>query len=305
MILQFNKIPEYCKGIGIYEPNHSDFDIRRFEINMETVKTSMPAFQHRFFAIALKLEGSGIAKLGHKIEQLNGAYFFFNSPYQILSWEIDRDWKGFYIMFTEQFLHSSSLFRYFLTDFPFLRLDKTMPIPIENENDRFLFIDIFERIFKEYYSQNPDKFDIIKSYVNTILLYIKRFFTHQTISSNSPSRNADIQLLSRFQHLIETSFYENSEMTEIENPHSVSFYADKLNVHPNHLNSIIKSITGNTASQMIQQHIINLAKSYILQTDLNIKEIAYKLKFEEQSHFNSFFRKYSKSTPSDFRKNNL
>jgi AraC-like DNA-binding protein len=97
---------------------------------------------------------------------------------------------------------------------------------------------------------------------------------------------------------LEVAFTDEYAESEIRHP---AFYADKLNVHPNHLNAVVKRITGNTATHLIQNQILIHAKSLLLQTDLSIKEIAYRLQFSEPTHFNAFFKKFTHQTPQQFR----
>jgi AraC family transcriptional regulator, transcriptional activator of pobA len=75
-----------------------------------------------------------------------------------------------------------------------------------------------------------------------------------------------------------------------------------LTVHPNHLNAVVKRITGKTASQIIQEQLIVQAKSLLLTTELSIKEVAYQMGFDEPTHFNAFFKKMTQHTPAVFRK---
>lgn len=83
---------------------------------------------------------------------------------------------------------------------------------------------------------------------------------------------------------------------------TVSLIAKQLFVNPNYLNGLIKSLTGKTASSHIQEKILLEAKSFLLHTDLQVSEIAYKLGFENTSYFNRFFKKNTKLTPTAYRK---
>jgi AraC-like DNA-binding protein len=300
MVKEINTLIEYCQNINIPEPRYAGFDIRRFEDNMLTVKQQVEPFRHHFFAIALKLAGSGSATTGFLKTDEQKPCLFFNSPYQITSWDIAPDWQGYYIIFTQGFIEKDKQVSTYLYDFPFLRMDKAIPFAVEKEDIELLTI-IYEKIFREYHSDNKDNFDFIGAYVYLLLLYIRRSYL-KAISLDPQlealNRRADISLVTRFQTLIEISFYPNQEN---HFPHSVEFYADKLAVHPNHLNAIVKRVTGTNALQLIQEHILTLAKSSLSQTPLSIKEIAYGLYFKEPTHFGSFFKKLTQQTPAQFR----
>ena len=299
----YRTISDYCQAIHISAPPHDHFDIRRFEVNMETVIHEMPPFRHEFFAIAIKVEGGGKALTGHHTDFPEGSTIFFNSPFQIISWDIVPDWQGFYIMFNQDFIAQSNLFNQLLEDFPFLKMDKTIPFEIAPK-DVSKILGIYESIFQEYHSDHPDKFQFIEAYVLLLLNHVKRYFSQQvdTEKAEKEIRTADLKIITRFQTMIQTSFYPNAKLENDANLHSPSYYAEKLNVHPNHLNAVVKSITGHTALNHIHNHLLQLAKSYLAQTNQSVKEIAYTLYFDSPNNFSTFFKKQTGQTPGGYRK---
>lgn len=300
----FKTITEYCKAIGISAPKHPHFDIRSFEENMGKVVSQMPPFRHEFYSIAIKANGGGKAISGHHTDFPDGVTIFFNSPFQIISWDIVPDWSGYYIMISQDFLASSHHFDRLLDDFPFLKIDESIPFEISKE-DLPEILRIFGRIQEEYLSENEDKFAFIQSYVILLLNQVKRLFNKQvdTKTAMDQIRSADVKLLSRFQKLVKISFYPDADIETFANLHSPSYYAQVLNVHPNHLNAVVKSITGKTALKHIHNHILKLAKAELAQTTSSVKEIAYSLHFESPNNFSAFFKKNTGSTPLSYRKN--
>lgn len=299
----FKLIADYCQAIQIALPKHEQFDIRSFAENMPTVVHKMPPFRHAFYAIAIKVDGKGKAISSHHTSFPEGSVVFFNSPFQLLSWDIAPDWEGYYIMMTQDFLSKSSLFNNFLTTFPFLKIDKTIPFAITQEEATEL-LHIFTKIHTEYHSNDGDQFDLINAYVFLLLNLVKRYFNRQIPAQTADKalRSADIKLLSRYQKLIEYYLREDAPLEPLKNSHSPSFYAELLHVHPNHLNAVVKSISGHTALQVIHQHLIHLAKAYLSQTNLSIKEIAYQLQFDAPNNFSILFKKHTQNTPGAYRK---
>lgn len=299
----FKTITDYCKAIQIKPPQYPHFDIRRFEDNMSTVVQVMPPFRHEFYAIAIKADGQGKAITGHYTDFPEGASIFFNSPFQILSWEIKPDWQGYYIMFSQDFLAQSKHFNQILADFPFLKIDKATPFEVA-QNDLPTILSIYHNILQEYQGKQADKFQMIEAYVWLLLTHVKRAFNQQLDFEEAKSqiRMADLKLLARFQTLIQTSFYPNAPLESFSGLHSPSYYAEKLNVHPNHLNAVVKNITGQTALKQIHNHLLQLAKAYLVQTDLSVKEIAYTLFFDSPNNFSTFFKKQTGITPLNYRK---
>ena len=299
----FKTISEYCRAIGISASKHPHFDIRSFEENMGKVAAKMLPFRHEFYSIAIKADGSGKAISGHNKDFPEGVVIFFNSPFQILSWDIVPDWTGFYIMISQDFLASSHYFDRLLDDFPFLKIDESMPFKID-KNDLPEILNIYTRIKQEYVSDNEDKFSFIQIYVLQLLNQVKRLFNSNVSATTAKEkmRTADLKLLSRFQKLVKTCFYPEAQLETFANLHSPSYYASILSVHPNHLNAVVKSITGKTALNYIHNHILKLAKAELAQTDATVKEIAYGLHFESPNNFSSFFKKNAGVTPLTYRK---
>jgi len=300
----FKTISEYCNAIGITPPSHPHFDVRRLEDNKYDLKTKMLPFRHEFYFIAIRTEGQGKVQSGHNTQFPDGVTIYFNTPFQIQSWDVDKEWSGYYLIFSQDFLSSSHYFDRVLDNFPFLKIEDSAPFSI-NQEDLPLVLDIYNKIKQEYSSENDDKFDFIEIYVLELLNQIKRLFKKNTDVKTVQEKiqKADIKLLARFQELIKQSFCCESDLDIIENPHSPSDYAQVLNVHPNHLNAVIKSITGKTALNHIHNHILQLAKADLAQTNISSKEIAYKLHFSSPAKFSAFFKKYTDLAPLSYRKN--
>lgn len=81
----------------------------------------------------------------------------------------------------------------------------------------------------------------------------------------------------------------------------VTNYANLLHLSPNHLNKIIKAETGKPASEIINQICVLEAKVLLVQTQLDISEIATELGFEDISYFSRFFRRYAGVSPREYR----
>ena len=290
-------IPHYCNEVNIPPAKYPFFDIRRFEDKVKTENSRQPAFRHEFYAIALRHEG-GNKEVNGELLEVN---LFFNSPYQIISWDVLPDWKGWYIMFGQDFIAVNPAWKNFIIDFRFFQLDKSIPFNLPKP-DAALANNLFEKIFQEYHSGNKDKFEFIQAYTSLLLLLTKRYFENYTTSGEilRKNRTADIMILSRFQTMAETWIADENAGIEARQP---SFYASKLNMHPNHLNALVKRITGKTATSIIQHQVITSAKALLLQTDLSAKEIAFKLHFKEPTHFSSFFKKITGITPQQYREN--
>lgn len=299
----FSTLKEYCQGINISPPKWEEFDIRSFEENMQTVNQQMSKFKHEFYAIAVKIAGGGFASTGNYSTKDLKATVFFNSPYQILSWNIAPDWKGFYIIFSDDFLRRTNRSKRITEVYPYLLIDNTIPMKVSAQETE-LYAKLFSDMYFEFQLNEADSKDIIANYLEILLRKVDRLYkkTETDIPITQNERKRDLEVVSRFKTLLDISFQPNKEYDDRLQPHQVQFYAEKLNLHPNHFNAIIKRITDKSSSEHIYSHILSLAKSRLSNTDESIKEIAFGLYYNYPNHFANFFKGQIKMTPSQYRK---
>lgn len=79
-------------------------------------------------------------------------------------------------------------------------------------------------------------------------------------------------------------------------------YAAMLNISEVYLNEVTKKTTGFTAGYWIRNKIILETKRLLVYTQLNSKEIAYAMGYDNYAYFNRFFKKETGMTPLEFRK---
>lgn len=292
-------IADYCRTINIAPPRHGVFDIRRFEDNMKTVNARQSPFRHEFYAIALRSNGDGTTTTGSFTDKHDASYtLFFNSPYQEVSWDIELNWEGYYILFGDEFMERYLPHLSILNDYPYFRIDQTIPMQVTAEEARLLLFS-FEAIFKEYQGKEADAFSLIAPHTRLLMEYTRRCFCKYTTEQvTEKNRAADVLLVSRLKVLLETSF-KNEDPTF--HPHSAAGYAEQLRLHPNHLNAVVKRITGKTVKALIQETLLTQAKTLLYNTDFSNKEIAHQLHFDEPSHFNALFKKLTGLTPVQLR----
>jgi AraC-like DNA-binding protein len=187
----------------------------------------------------------------------------------------------------------------FIGEFPFLTLDKSIPFDLPQSETDFIE-QIFQKISVEYESNHPDRITFIQAYTHLLLLSVRRCYESvaNTLTLSRENRRVDQQIVAQMQQLISRYLTDERIGEQVRSP---SFYAEQLNMHPNHLNAIVKRISGKTASQLVQEGIISAAKSLLNATSLSVKEVAYQLHFSEPTHFVGFFKKYTSQTPHQFR----
>lgn len=128
-----------------------------------------------------------------------------------------------------------------------------------------------------------------------VLFTVLAFYFRTAKDAYDPYINDDGQqtrLSDRFLLLVEENF-----RTE----RFLDFYAKKLGVTPKHLSRTIKSQTGQTAVEWIEQFVILEAKVLLKSSNLNVQQISELLHFPSQSFFGKYFKKYTGISPREFR----
>ncbi len=90
--------------------------------------------------------------------------------------------------------------------------------------------------------------------------------------------------------------------THIRSKHLVSDYAALMHISPNHLNRVVKQITGKSPTKWIDETMMLEAKVLLYQTDHSISQVAEQIGIEDSSYFSRMFKKYEGVTPIEFRK---
>ncbi len=156
--------------------------------------------------------------------------------------------------------------------------------------------DIVKNIKEEYHS-NIDKFsqDIIISHLETMLNYAERFYERQFITRKISNHS----ILNRLEEAMTDYFNDDSLLSE--GLPTVQHMADKLNISPKYLSTLLKQLTGQTAQQMIHEKLIDKAKEKLSTTELSVSEIAYQLGFEHSQSFSKLFKLKTNQSPLKFR----
>ena len=84
-------------------------------------------------------------------------------------------------------------------------------------------------------------------------------------------------------------------------PRNVAWYADRLNVTPKYLSTVVKERSGEPASAFIQRYIISDITYLLRHTTKSIKEIAIELDFPNLSFFGKYVRHHLGCSPKQFR----
>ncbi|TWR27290.1 helix-turn-helix transcriptional regulator [Mucilaginibacter achroorhodeus] len=94
-------------------------------------------------------------------------------------------------------------------------------------------------------------------------------------------------------HLDDILSERTTEMFEIRD------LAEILHIHPTHLTNTIKQLTGKSPCWYFEDKLMSIAKE-MLQQNIPVKEIAFKLTFDA-SNFTKFFKRFEGITPKEYK----
>ncbi|MDB5143399.1 MAG: AraC family transcriptional regulator [Mucilaginibacter sp.] len=293
----------FYNHVNAKPPLHKDFDIR--EIDPEVLKAYdfvAKPFRHSFYCIALFLEGDVNLNAGFWKTRLDKPALYFKTPCQVVSWEKPSRWlKEYFIVFTENFMLSHKVLADIIFDLPFFQLEKAIPFEIEADEVELL-ADLYKKILSEYRSDKPDKFELIVSYTHILLIHVRRMYFRYAETDKALIAHIhehENTLVDRYRFLIRQNILGgNIDKRNF----TVKQLASQLSTHPNHLNAVIKRQEQKTAIALMHEQISHEAQSLLSQTELTLKEIAFKLGFGDSSHFSHFFKKQTGITPAAYRR---
>ncbi len=174
------------------------------------------------------------------------------------------------------------------------------PLYHTSEFHRKLFLAYFNLL--EIYLEDSDKYyrkDSIKLLAQSVIVEIMHQLDNGNLVEESSNKtSADISQKDRLFRRFITMLLQDA-CTDRE----VKAYADRLLITPKHLSYICKEQSGRTASEWITETVVRNIKYYLLQTDLTIKEIAFKMDFPDVSFFCKYTKKHLGKSPIEYRKN--
>lgn len=83
---------------------------------------------------------------------------------------------------------------------------------------------------------------------------------------------------------------------------TVGQYAETLDVSRDRLNSIVRRAIGRTPHAHVQARLMEETKTLLLQSDLSMAQIAYRMGFSDAAYFNRFFQRHEDVPPGKYRR---
>lgn len=258
-------------------------------------KNAMPYNRRAYYKISL-IRGKNRAEYADKVIDVQKNALLFATPKVPYHWvPQDDEQAGSFCVFTADFMIKNKS-GVALDDLPIFRPGAYPVFEVSDEDADEIAV-IFRKMKKEITSDYEFKYDLLRNYVLELIHYGQKL---QPAIPQAVTQNASARIISLFIELLERQFPIESPAQQL-GLRSAKEYAERLSVHVNHLNKVLRENTGKTTTEVISGRILQEAKILLRQTDWNISEIAYSLGFEEVAHFSNFFKKQTAMAPLAFR----
>ena len=297
--------PEHIKTIEQFHrfrslsgPVHPLVSVVRFE-DMQYLSNGTSSWVLDFYAIAIKRKFHSKLKYGQQVYDFDNGVMTFMAPGQKIGIDaesnITLEHSGWLLLIHEDFLWKTPLakgirkyefFNYSVHEALFLSEQEEMTLEAIIKN------------IKMEYERSIDSFtqNIILAQLEVLLAYAERFYKRQFITR----KIANHGVLEELESLLNQSFSKENLLTN--GLPTVQSVANALHISPNYLSGLLKTLTGKSTQEHIQDKLITHAKELLSTTNLSINEVAYSLGYTYPQTFSKLFRIKTAYSPAEFRK---
>ena len=284
-------INSFLAEIGLSKSKMNSFYVVCFEEHDVELNYDVYEYAHQFFEISLVIGYDAQVKVNDFQQNIEKHNLICVSPHQHVRWKLEEKRKGaksYMLLFSPELLNDNEL-KIFSTYRFFYRYTNSL---FQLTKDQIEYLtQCFENMLEEYNQIDGDSETLLTSYLQMMLIYMKRNVSKEQNLLYQHSRVHQVAI--QFEQLI-----LSEEM--IRKP--LSYYADCLHISSVYLSECIRKATNKTFTQIINEYTILRAKSLLQSKQLSVLEIAEKVGFSERSNFAKYFRKHTGSTPKQFQK---
>ena len=261
---------------SISESGNEAFMIQKFNDYLKIHPNLMHPHRHSFFHLVFFTEGGGKHTIDFNHFHLYPNQIYFMVPGQVHAWNFEGKVDGFIVNFTKDFFQYFLNVSEYITSFSFFKgspKDSVLNMSQETGN---VLIQKFTDILAQSTQNKVYKYDLIRVQLLEIFMLIAQ---NNDQANQNRQRTMPNTIVQSFQELIEKNYIDLRKPGE---------YAKLLAVTPNHLNALTKEHLGMQAGEVIRDRIILEAKRLLVNVDLSVSQIAYKLQFSDSSYFTKF-----------------
>jgi len=290
----FNDLTAYNKYLNLAAPLHPLMDSRVCKQAIPNFPTSSSEIQVNLYKISLKKHFPGDIKYGKAKYNTENGLMLFSEPGQVVSWDALTFWDGYAFVFHPDLIKKHPVatkitqytyFSYEINDALFMTAE-------EEQTITWLFTKIHYELVD---NKNKANEDVILSLLSVILTYADLYYKRQF----SETDNHQVSVSAKVKMVLQRHYNDLSK--PVQNLPSVSSIAGELHLSPNYLTDLVRAETGKSTISLIHDYITEQAEILLLQTDLNVSDIAYQLGFDNVPYFSKLVKKTKGISPTEIR----
>lgn len=223
------------------------------------------------------------------------------SPNSLLIYRPGELWKvcklapgtrGSFVLFHKKFLDSLNETIFSVKSSSFLSQGIQSNIELSDQ-DLEKISGLFGGIFTMLHHLSKSNWELVARNLVSALIYETDTILSGYIHDDHIPSTKEEELYSRFRHLMTIHFKTNRKP---------NFYASQLCVTPNYLHAVIKKLSGQTPTELINKQVISEAGYRISYTLASFAQIANDLNFCDPFTFSKYFKKNAGCSPTHYRK---
>lgn len=238
----------------------------------EVIKPTVPHKHAGYFELIVLSDGAGTHQIDGQSYEVVPPVVFFLKPGQTHCWDFTRIPKGYVMLFKEELLTADQLAVIY-------NLNTMMRL---TDDDAYLQL---LKLFCEEYRRPDTDIKILTGYLR-LLIQKTAILARQT---DEPPAST---LYYRFKSLLNSSEPGSKKVQDL---------AAELDTTTRQLNVVCRESAGKTPSMMLNERLLQEAKTLLSATERTVKEIAHLLHFSDTSHFVKFFKNSTNLTPGAYR----
>ena len=137
--------------------------------------------------------------------------------------------------------------------------------------------------------------ELIVSNIELLLNYCLRFYDRQFVTREEINHT----VVKKFTDLLDRYIADKARREGLP---SVAYFADKCCYSTKYFGELVKTETGRTARDFINDRLLRTAKQLLADEELSISQVSQELGFEYPQHFVRFFKSQTGKTPSEYRR---
>lgn len=247
---------------------------------------------HGFYEIIWFQEGSGVHYVDFSAYPVCPGAVFFISPGQIHSFDGRHDQKGVVLKICAELLNDADSDESVYLRYNVFNAFDHLPYCKVAQDGQQGLMDIVEQMRCELQQEGSlGHKDYLRALVRMFIIRVQRSNMAsgtQLLDPLRPSHKAFLE----FRQLLEQHY---------ASVHTVKEYATMLHITPKTLTQYVTECSAHTPLEIINNRVALEAKRLLRYSVLSIKEIAFRLGFEDPSYFVKFFKRLAGQSPADYR----